>query len=142
MPVEGTNDIVLREADVVNIAFPGAENLNTTQTIRRDGKITLPDLGEVAAAGKTPSSLQKELVGLYAKELVSSKDIRVLRFSRLNISCLCDRRRSKTGKLLSDHPMTVLEAIMESGGFDYARANTKAVKVIRTIRIRRRTIIP
>jgi protein involved in polysaccharide export with SLBB domain len=35
------------------------------------------------------------------------------------------------GKVLSDHPMTALEAIMESGGFDYTKANLKTVKVIR-----------
>jgi hypothetical protein len=33
---------------------------------------------------------------------------------------------------MSDHPITVLEAVMESGGFDYMRANLKAVRVIRT----------
>jgi len=35
------------------------------------------------------------------------------------------------GKILSDHPMTALEAVMEAGGFDYTTANAKAVKIIR-----------
>jgi protein involved in polysaccharide export with SLBB domain len=35
------------------------------------------------------------------------------------------------GKVLSDHPITVLEAIMERGGFDYSKANLKSVEVLR-----------
>jgi len=35
------------------------------------------------------------------------------------------------GKILSDHPITALEAVMEAGGFDYTTANTKDVKIIR-----------
>ena len=35
------------------------------------------------------------------------------------------------GKILSDHPITALEAVMEAGGPDYTTANLKAVKVIR-----------
>jgi polysaccharide biosynthesis/export protein len=32
---------------------------------------------------------------------------------------------------VSDHPITAFEAIMEAGGFDYAKANLKEVVVIR-----------
>src|SRR5439155_2990718 len=47
--------IVLHEGDVVRITFPGAPNLNTVQTIRRDGRIALQLIGEFQAAGMTPS---------------------------------------------------------------------------------------
>jgi len=130
MPARGTNDIVLREADVVSIVFPGAENLNTAQAIRRDGKITLPVVGEITAAGKTPSGLQKELVTLYAKELVSSKDI-VVAVQSASFPVFVTGAVQRPGKVVSDHPMTVLEAIMESGGFDYLHANMKKVRIIR-----------
>jgi protein involved in polysaccharide export with SLBB domain len=131
MPARGTNDIVLREADVVSVVFPGAENLNTSQAIRRDGKITLPaGGGEITAAGKTPSGLQKELVTLYAKELVSSKDI-VVTVQSASFPVFITGAVQRPGKIISDHPMTVLEAIMESGGFDYLHANMKKVRIIR-----------
>jgi hypothetical protein len=32
---------------------------------------------------------------------------------------------------LSDHPITALECVMESGGFDFAKANLKNVTVLR-----------
>jgi protein involved in polysaccharide export with SLBB domain len=37
----------------------------------------------------------------------------------------------RPGKVLSNHPITALEAIMEAGGFNYAKANLKSVAVIR-----------
>jgi polysaccharide export outer membrane protein len=131
LPPKDAKDAPLAEGDVVKVSFPGAANLDTVQTIRRDGKITLPVVGEVAAAEKTPSDLQKDLVKLYANELVSSKDITVT-VQAASFPIFVTGAVQKPGKLLSDHPMTALEAVMESGGPDYARANLKAVRIIRT----------
>jgi polysaccharide export outer membrane protein len=130
LPPKESKDIVLREADVLRIAFPGSANLDTVQTIRRDGKITLPIVGEVVASGKTPAELEKELIGLYASQLVSSKEITVTVVSA-SFPVFVTGAVQKPGKILSDHPITVLEAIMECGGFDYSKANLKAVRIIR-----------
>jgi protein involved in polysaccharide export with SLBB domain len=35
------------------------------------------------------------------------------------------------GRVLSDQPITALEAVMQAGGFDYSRANLRKVHVIR-----------
>src|ERR1022692_3583386 len=64
--------IVLAEGDSVKIIFPGAPNLDTTSKIRLDGKITLPDIGEVQAAGMTTGELEKALKTRYAGKLTSS----------------------------------------------------------------------
>ena len=48
-----------------------------------------------------------------------------------SFSVYVDGPVSRPGKIVSDHPMTIMEAIMESGGFDYTKANTKKVMVIR-----------
>jgi protein involved in polysaccharide export with SLBB domain len=37
----------------------------------------------------------------------------------------------RPGKIISDHPMSALEAVMEAGGFDNAKANMRAVVVTR-----------
>jgi polysaccharide export outer membrane protein len=131
LPPKDSKDIVLREADVLKITFPGTENLDTIQAIRRDGKITLPMVGEMTAAGKTPVDFEKELVERYSKELVSYKDITVTVQSS-TFPVFITGAVARPGKIIADHPMTVLEAIMESGGFDYQRAKMTAVKVIRT----------
>lgn len=126
-----SNDVVLREADRLKIVYPGASQLDTDVTIRRDGKITLTTVGEVVAAGKTPTELQKELADLYSKELVSSKDISVVVISS-TFTVYVNGAVSNAGKVVANHPLTVLEAIMEAGGPSYERANLKSVKVIRT----------
>ena len=121
--------IILREGDVVKISFPGAANLDTTQQIRRDGKIAMNLIGEVEAAGLPPEGLQKKLIELYASQ-IGSKEITVaLQTSAFPI--FVNGAVVHPGKVMSDHPITALEAVMEAGGFTTATANMKEVKVIR-----------
>lgn len=121
--------IALREGDVLKISFPGSPSLDTTQQIRRDGKITLPLVGEVQAAGSTPEALQQNLVKLFAPQL-STKEVTVMVASS-TFPVFVTGSVIRPGKIVSDHPITVLDAIMEAGGFDYTKANLKAVRVIR-----------
>lgn len=121
--------LTLREGDVLKIAFPGTPNLDTTQTIRRDGKITLPLVGEFAAAGMAPSDMEKELVRLYAPQLVS-KEVSVTVVSSTFV-VFVSGAVIRPGKIISDHPLSALEAIMEAGGFDSAKADAKSVVVLR-----------
>jgi polysaccharide export outer membrane protein len=69
-----TEIITLSEGDDLKVSFPGSVNLDTTQQIRRDGKISLPLVGDVQAAGETPDELQQNLIKLYAPQ-ISSKEV-------------------------------------------------------------------
>ena len=113
----------------MKIAFPGSPTLDTTQQIRRDGKITLSLVGEVSAAGLTPDALQTNLIALYAPQ-ISSKEVNVSLVSS-SFPVFVNGAVIHPGKILSDHPLTALEAVMEAGGFNYNSANLKAVKIIR-----------
>jgi len=119
----------VREGDVLRIAFPGAPNLDTTQQVRRDGRITLSMIGEFKAAGLTPSDLEKELVRVYSSQLVS-KEVTVTVVSS-SFTVFVTGAVMHPGKMVSDRPITALEAIMEAGGFDSAKADMKGVVVIR-----------
>jgi polysaccharide export outer membrane protein len=119
----------LREGDTLKITFPGSPNLNNSQQIRTDGKITLPLVGEVQAAGMTPVDLQQKLMDLYAPQL-ASKEVTV-EVQSSSFPIYVTGAVLRPGKISSDHPITALEAIMEAGGFDYTKANLKAVVVIR-----------
>ena len=123
--------VVLREGDTIKIAFPGAPNLDTTQQVRRDGKITLSLGGEVVAAGKTPAELEKEILKLYNDQL-TVKQV-VVTVTSATFPVYVSGAVLRPGKLLADRPVTVLEAIMEAGGFDHARANLKKVTVLREV---------
>ena len=120
---------ILREGDSVKIAFPGAPNLDTTQQVRRDGKITLSLGGEIVAAGKTPAEIEKEILNLHGKQLAVQQVVVTVTSSAYPI--YVNGAVLRPGKILADRPMTVLEAIMEAGGFDHAKANLKKVTVLR-----------
>jgi polysaccharide export outer membrane protein len=120
--------LVLREGDNIRVSFPGAPNLNVVQAIRRDGKVSLALVGEVQAAGKTPVALEKELVELYGPQLQDKEVTVSLESSAFPIYVTGAVLRP--GKILSDRPLKLLEAIMEAGGFDYTKANTKTIRII------------
>ncbi len=121
--------LTIRAGDVLKIAFPGAPNLDTQQQVRRDGRITMPLGGEVVAAGMTPGALEQELVKTYASQLVS-KEVSVTVVSS-SFSVFVSGSVIRPGKVVSDHPIAVLEAIMEAGGFDNTKADMRAVVVTR-----------
>ena len=120
---------VLREGDSIKIAFPGAQNLDTTQQVRRDGKITLSLGGEIVAAGKTPADIEKEILKLYGEQLAVKQVVVTVTSSAYPV--YVSGAVLRPGKISADRPMTVLEAIMEAGGFDMAKANLKKVTVLR-----------
>lgn len=122
--------IVLHEGDTVRVSFPGAPTLNTVQVIRRDGRVTLPLIGEFKAAGLTPPDMEKQLIEKYGPQL-QTKEVSVSVDSSA-FPIYVTGAVLRPGKILSDRPLTALEAIMEAGGFDYAKANLKKVRVIRT----------
>ena len=129
-PADGapSTSMKLSEGDVVRIIFPGATNLNMLQQIRRDGKMSLPLVGEVTAAGLTPDELEKEVLRLYEKELVQ-KEVRVSLDSSA-YPVYVNGPVLRPGKIMLDRPMTALEAISEAGIL-HARANLKKVTVTR-----------
>lgn len=124
-----TESIVLREGDEIRITFPNSHSMDATQAIRRDGNINLPLVGEVKAAGKTPDQLKADLMKLYADK-IDARDITVELLSS-SFPVFVSGAVLRPEKVLSNHPITALEAIMEAGGPDYSRANLKAVKVLR-----------
>jgi polysaccharide export outer membrane protein len=121
--------LTVREGDALKISFPGTPNLDTMQTVRRDGRITMSIVGEVMAAGLTPAELEKELLKLYSSQLIS-KEVSVTVVSS-SFAVYVSGAVSRPGKIMSDRPISALEAIMEAGGFDNAKADMKAVVVIR-----------
>src|SRR6266487_4402100 len=55
----------LSPGDVIKLSFAEETDLDQVQRIRRDGKISLPFLGEVRAAGKRVIDFQHELTRRY-----------------------------------------------------------------------------
>ncbi len=113
--------------DVLSISFPAARDLNTSQKVRRDGRITLPLVGEVVVEGLTPKELETALLALYDKQLVT-KEVSVSITS--SYTFYVNGAVLRAGKQVSDRSLTALEAIMEAGG-PSPSANLKKVTVLR-----------
>ena len=77
--------MLLREGDTLNISFPGSSTLDTAQQIRTDGKIVLPLIGEVTAAGETPEQLENELLKLYGPQVATKQVIVTVQSSTIPV---------------------------------------------------------
>lgn len=128
---------VLKEGDDLQLRFVYNPELNLALTIRPDGKISLPLIGEVQAAGVRPADLRQRLIGEYAKH-IKSPDVVLLvgghvgslpkkifadeAFISVTLSKPADQVVFVGGEVLRpkavkfEGQLTTLQAIMEAGG--------------------------
>ena len=122
--------VTLASGDVVRLVFIGAPDLNQAQKIRADGKINLPLIGEVHAAGKSIGALQSELSARYKPQLTDATLVVILESSVTQV--VVSGAVGKPAKFTFERPTTVFQAIMEAGGAtDYG--TLKAVRLTRLI---------
>jgi len=121
----------LTAGDVLKISFPAAPELNQDQKIGTDGTLSLPLVGVVHAAGKSPAELQRELTDLYKPQLQNSEVIVAVESRAIPV--VVSGAVQKPGKIVFERPATILEAIMEAGGFT-PEANLKKVSLIRIVK--------
>jgi polysaccharide biosynthesis/export protein len=117
--------------DIVKISFPAAPELNQTQKIGSDGILSLPLVGEVNASGKTVGQLQEELARLYKPQLQDNEVL--VSLDTRAVPVVVSGAVQKPGKITFERPATVLEAIMEAGGFT-PEADLKKVSLIRIVK--------
>jgi polysaccharide export outer membrane protein len=126
----GSGPVTLGEGDVIKLFFPGASEYSSSQKVRTDGKLSLPLVGEIQAAGKTLPRLQAELTERYKPKLQNSEVVVSLDASGSPV--IISGAIASPGKFLFERPTTLLEAIMGAGGFtDYAKR--KKVRLIRLV---------
>jgi polysaccharide biosynthesis/export protein len=121
---------VLSAGDTIRISFTAAPELNQSEKIESDGRVNLPLIGQVYAIGKTTGQLQQELTNLYKTQLQNSEVIVTL--ENVAIPVVVSGEVQKPGKVVFERPATVLEAIMEAGGFT-AYGDPKKIAVIRQV---------
>jgi len=130
-PIVAQTPNYLNAGDSVRITFPAAPELNQSQKIGTDGSLSLPLVGEVHAAGKSPQQLQTELANLYKSQLQDNEVLVTLETRAVPV--VVSGAVAKPGKVVFERPATVLEAIMEAGGFT-PEADLKKVSVIRIVK--------
>src|SRR6266516_6086406 len=104
----------LSPGDALKISYADQTIPDQTQKIRRDGKVSLPLIGEVTAAGKRIIDFQNELISLNEEHLENSEVVVTLESGTVGVTV--SGFANKPGKFSFDRPTTVFQAIMEAGG--------------------------
>src|SRR6058998_3405070 len=112
--------------DVLDIAVWNNTTVSRTVPVRPDGKITLPLINEVQAAGLTPTQLRASIMAKLVEYMPTPELSVIVREVHSNkISVLGEVR--KAGRYEITQRATVLDAVALAGGFnDFAR-RTKVV---------------
>lgn len=125
---------VLKEGDDIQIRFVYNPELNQSLSIRPDGKISMPIIGDIQAANVRPADLRKRLIEEYAKH-IKRPDVTVLlggnvtkkifaeeSFVYASLSKPADQGIFVGGEVHSPRmvkfnaALTTFQAIMEAGG--------------------------
>jgi polysaccharide export outer membrane protein len=122
----------LTAGDGVRFHLLGHLSSASPKKLERTGNSTfLWWVGDVYAAGKGVKQLQDELTTLYKPQLQNSEVVVTL--ETVAIPVVVSGEVRAPGKVVFERPVTILEAIMEAGGFtDFA--DLKRVSLIRLIR--------
>lgn len=117
--------------DVLEVLVWKNADLSRTVTVRPDGNISLPLIGDVPAAGMTPEALRDEIVRRVSEyQLVPGVSVIVQEVNSYNIYILGEV--GKPGKYQLKSNATLLQAISLAGGFT-PFASTNDIKVLRKV---------
>jgi polysaccharide biosynthesis/export protein len=120
---------VIGADDILTVNVWKEPDISRSVPVRSDGKITLPLVGEMQAAGQTPSQLQMEIAAKL-RNFISEPEVTVtvqeMRSRRFNIL----GQVARPGSYLISNSARVLDAIALAGGFrDFAKK--KSIYVLR-----------
>ena len=117
--------------DVLRVTVWQHTDLDVEAPVRRDGKISVPLLDDVQAAGMTPEQL-KQSISKQLSAFISQPDVTVIVVSPDSQVVSVVGGVSQSGPIPLRRQMGVLEAVAAAGGFS-AWANKSQVLVIRTV---------
>jgi polysaccharide export outer membrane protein len=128
--VEVASDYVIGSEDVLGIVFWRDTDMTGDVTVRPDGKITLPLIGDMTAVGLTPEALRDQITKA-ASKLIDDPSVTVV------VRAINSRKVFITGQVTApkDYPLTreltVMQLISLAGGLtEYA--DKKNITVLRT----------
>src|ERR1700688_157707 len=126
---EASSDYVIGADDVLRISVWKEPELSEQLPVRPDGKISMPLLNDIPAAGLTPLAL-KDSITEKLKKYIADPRVTVV------VTAMNSQRIFVTGEVLHSGPitllpqMTVLQALSQAGFTQFA--NLKAIYILRT----------
>lgn len=124
------DSFIIGNDDVLGINVWKQPDITRAIPVRSDGKISLPLVGEVQAAGRTPLQLEQEIAGrlrTYIADPEVTVIVQEINSEKFNILGYI----AKPGSYSLTLAPTVLDAIAQAGGFkDFAKE--KSIYILRT----------
>lgn len=112
---------VIGRGDLLSVSVWKDVELSRTMPVRPDGRISLPLIGEIQAAGLTTPQLQQAIL-LRLNSYMSNPQVNVIVQEIRSRSFNVVGKVNKPGAFELTTPKTVLDAIAQAGGFqDFAR---------------------
>jgi polysaccharide biosynthesis/export protein len=123
-------DYTIGPEDVLSIVYWRDKDMSSDVAVRPDGKISLPLLNDVQAAGLTPAQLREKLVDA-SKKYIEDPNITVVVQKMNSRKVFITGEVDKPGPYALFGPMSVLQLISMAGGLrEYA--DSKKILVVRT----------
>jgi polysaccharide export outer membrane protein len=129
--VETPPDYVIGADDILVVMFWRDEKLTAEVAVRPDGKISLPLLSDVVAAGLTPVQL-KDRITEAARPYVKEPSVTVVVKAINSRKVFVIGRVAKPGSFAMNEPMTVLQVLALAGGPD-EYAKKKEIRIVRKV---------
>jgi polysaccharide export outer membrane protein len=124
------SDYVIGPEDVLTIVFWREKDLSSEVTVRPDGRISLPVIQDIAAAGLTPEELRDKLTS-QAERYVEDPNVTVVVKEIKSRKVFITGQVARPGPYLLTAPVNVVQLIAMAGGLlEYADA--KNIVVMRT----------
>jgi len=128
--IQKSSDYIIGPEDVIEISVWKNKALSKTVTVRPDGKISLPLIGDIKAAGLTPAQLKKVIesnVSKYQQTAIASVIITEVNSYRIFIL----GEVKAPGAFQMKTRTTVLQGIALAGGFTEFASKNKMVLIRR-----------
>lgn len=118
--------------DVLQIEVFQTNTLNRTVQIDSAGRISLPLVGTLVAAGKTVRTLEQEIKAAYGRSYLQNPDVTVFLKESVGQRVTVDGEVAKAGLYPVTSTATLLDILAQAGGFKEV-ADQKKVYVFRNI---------
>lgn len=118
--------------DVLQIEVFQTNTLNRTVQIDSAGRISLPLVGTLVAAGKTVRTLEQEIKTAYGRSYLQNPDVTVFLKESVGQRVTVDGEVAKAGLYPVTSSATLLDILAQAGGFKEV-ADQKKVYVFRNV---------
>ncbi len=125
-----SDDYVIRQADKINLEVWGYPEFNTETIVKELGTVTVPNVGEIVAAGLTKDQFRQQVAARLSEYIQGDVKLTLVVISSIpqKITVLGAVTRQENFPLTNE--VTLVEALSMAGGVT-AESDLRSVKILR-----------